>query len=78
MVRVVPYIGTWIETLKRMDILNAGGVVPYIGTWIETLIKHGQSPAKPVVPYIGTWIETPPNNTLLINDLCRTLYRYVD
>ena len=33
---VVPYIGTWIETV--ILVVNIGGceVVPYIGTWIET------------------------------------------
>ncbi len=34
---VVPYAGTWIETLSTIpeDILEK--VVPYAGTWIETL-----------------------------------------
>ena len=42
--RVVPYIGTWIETteIRRESIVNA--VVPYIGTWIETK-------EKAVLPY---------------------------
>ena len=35
--KVVPYIGTWIETAyiraRKDEIL----VVPYIGTWIETI-----------------------------------------
>ena len=35
---VVPYIGTWIETLTPLDLLYANWVVPYIGTWIETYI----------------------------------------
>ena len=33
---VVPYIGTWIETLSGDIFAYWGGVVPYIGTWIET------------------------------------------
>ena len=33
---VVPYIGTWIETLIRPQIGDFVYVVPYIGTWIET------------------------------------------
>ena len=33
---VVPYIGTWIETISILILSFGGGVVPYIGTWIET------------------------------------------
>ena len=33
---VVPYIGTWIETLEDAENLEKEKVVPYIGTWIET------------------------------------------
>ena len=33
---VVPYIGTWIETLEDIVGLQKTLVVPYIGTWIET------------------------------------------
>ena len=33
---VVPYIGTWIETLKYSRDFIQLPVVPYIGTWIET------------------------------------------
>ena len=36
--QVVPYIGTWIETLERNNTLQLEKVVPYIGTWIETYI----------------------------------------
>ena len=34
--KVVPYIGTWIETLMSIAKGNVESVVPYIGTWIET------------------------------------------
>ena len=34
--KVVPYIGTWIETMLEPTDLSAKSVVPYIGTWIET------------------------------------------
>ena len=34
--RVVPYIGTWIETLRNFIMFRSFEVVPYIGTWIET------------------------------------------
>ena len=37
---VVPYIGTWIETVVMSRLRDAGLVVPYIGTWIETF--HNQ------------------------------------
>ena len=33
---VVPYIGTWIETKRRIMQARRREVVPYIGTWIET------------------------------------------
>ena len=33
---VVPYIGTWIETVAKYEPNAVVGVVPYIGTWIET------------------------------------------
>ena len=34
--RVVPYIGTWIETRITYQSTPGCCVVPYIGTWIET------------------------------------------
>ena len=34
--KVVPYIGTWIETSYYSGTDQTNGVVPYIGTWIET------------------------------------------
>ena len=33
---VVPYIGTWIETIGAGRRQKRAIVVPYIGTWIET------------------------------------------
>ena len=57
--KVVPYIGTWIETLFRIGKLSQVPVVPYIGTWIETRKGFRADEVPPsVVPYIGTWIET--------------------
>ena len=34
---VVPYIGTWIETIGANKRQKRAIVVPYIGTWIETI-----------------------------------------
>ena len=34
--KVVPYIGTWIETFLEVSAFILLVVVPYIGTWIET------------------------------------------
>ena len=34
--KVVPYIGTWIETGAAASVASIPVVVPYIGTWIET------------------------------------------
>ena len=55
---VVPYIGTWIETVTENTNETTGRVVPYIGTWIETCIMCKSINSSYVVPYIGTWIET--------------------
>ena len=38
--KVVPYIGTWIETTGLPSESVTLKVVPYIGTWIETVIHH--------------------------------------
>ena len=37
---VVPYIGTWIETIAVGVAMIGLAVVPYIGTWIETHKKN--------------------------------------
>ena len=55
---VVPYIGTWIETIEDKFKDEEKVVVPYIGTWIETTIQDFIDIWQKVVPYIGTWIET--------------------
>ena len=59
--KVVPYIGTWIETAVAACVIPGAIVVPYIGTWIETLILPRRPRVGTVVPYIGTWIETKPD-----------------
>ena len=56
---VVPYIGTWIETVLHAYTKQRYVVVPYIGTWIETPSFFALLVKTNVVPYIGTWIETP-------------------
>ena len=56
--KVVPYIGTWIETERISCSAVAHLVVPYIGTWIETGLNESKRLRYIVVPYIGTWIET--------------------
>ena len=55
---VVPYIGTWIETIRLGMTTYEYRVVPYIGTWIETPNPLNRLIETSVVPYIGTWIET--------------------
>ena len=42
---VVPYIGTWIETISEGVIDKPETVVPYIGTWIETSQKTEIEPS---------------------------------
>ena len=39
---VVPYIGTWIETIVYEGGEVGRKVVPYIGTWIETPLSGQQ------------------------------------
>ena len=34
--KVVPLVGTWIETPNALHVLLAIVVVPLVGTWIET------------------------------------------
>ena len=75
--RVVPYIGTWIETILNKKTERVLMVVPYIGTWIETPKKWSIGLSDIVVPYIGTWIETV-SWWHCEKSLGRTLYRYVD
>ena len=55
---VVPYAGTWIETLSRKSSSFFSNVVPYAGTWIETTEANLYNKQEIVVPYAGTWIET--------------------
>ena len=55
---VVPYRGTWVETVKAVDNINEVGVVPYRGTWVETGIITDNFILDSVVPYRGTWVET--------------------
>ena len=53
--KVVPYIGTWIETPAQLSSLNFDDVVPYIGTWIETatLVRSTlQSPRRTLYRYL--------------------------
>ena len=54
--KVVPYIGTWIETVICFITYSRLLVVPYIGTWIETVDNRYACPSESVVPYIGTCI----------------------
>ena len=37
---VVPYIGTWVETITIIVVKLSKSVVPYIGTWVETLYEN--------------------------------------
>ena len=75
---VVPYIGTWIETVWGCKEVDSLAVVPYIGTWIETPRFIRLPLTIDVVPYIGTWIETKKSASVIRIALGRTLYRYVD
>ena len=34
---VAPYVGAWIETVTREEIIQNFNVAPYVGAWIETL-----------------------------------------
>lgn len=41
--KVVPYIGTWIETFEGLEDSSKPSVIPYIGTWIKTSKTYLQS-----------------------------------
>ena len=33
---VTPYVGVWIETRNRHQLIDKRKVTPYVGVWIET------------------------------------------
>ena len=35
---VAPHVGAWIETPKKMNIIELKKVAPHVGAWIETII----------------------------------------
>ena len=37
---VAPYVGAWIETIRKSHHLPLLAVAPYVGAWIETMIKE--------------------------------------
>ena len=39
-IKVVPYVGTWIEMRKTGKLTIVLSVVPYVGTWIEIHAIH--------------------------------------
>ena len=75
---VVPYAGTWIETVLGDYDKEGGAVVPYAGTWIETRILRRTGLTGQVVPYAGTWIETGMYTTLKVGANGRSLRGNVD
>ena len=75
---VVPYAGTWIETMKVTFYRFNKCVVPYAGTWIETSVTGMLTAPSPVVPYAGTWIETALGHSLSYNYPRRSLRGNVD
>ena len=76
---VVPYIGTWIETLLSLVIGVSSLVVPYIGTWIETIddtdIAYKITFCRTLYRYVDWNYCKHSLNPLIAG---RTLYRYVD
>ena len=76
---VVPYIGTWIETLVR-PIITYGIASRTLYRYVDwnPVISMKWTRRKGVVPYIGTWIETRNVRHFLRSTRSRTLYRYVD
>ena len=77
MEKVVPYIGTWIETSSGItDLAVVGRTLYRYVDWNR--IVRSPDIVSPVVPYIGTWIETNIKITRTNVSGGRTLYRYVD
>ena len=57
-INVAPYVGAWIETWKKSELIMIGDVAPYVGAWIETIHRHDDKTSQTVAPYVGAWIET--------------------
>ena len=55
---VAPYVGAWIETIKKVWSRYKLLVAPYVGAWIETKVSEGMNNICEVAPYVGAWIET--------------------
>ena len=75
---VVPYIGTWIETVSMIARVAKALVVPYIGTWIETIwmfAKAEYPDCRTLYRYVDWNYKTSVDPPELLR---RTLYRYVD
>ena len=58
LISVAPYVGAWIETIKKAGERSSGASHP---TWVRGL-KHTLCTSfyieVGVAPYVGAWIET--------------------
>ena len=68
---VAPYVGAWIETVKKSVFSNEAPVAPYVGAWIETdrryvLVLSGKSHPtwvrglKPTLYLLSKYIHVAP------------------
>ena len=54
-----PHVGAWIETLERIEELDAYRSPPHVGAWIETpVVICGLYVGNESPPHVGAWIET--------------------
>ena len=57
---VTPFVGVWIETGIKSDVLCIPSVTPFVGVWIETTCRYLARSRLQVTPFVGVWIETYP------------------
>ena len=43
-VKVTPFVGVWIETVKAGESYKLVGVTPFVGVWIETTLSFVSLP----------------------------------
>ena len=71
-------MGAWIETIRKMVLLEDMIVAPHVGAWIETYNREDQRNNGQVAPHVGAWIETLFGLIAKFEKLCRAPRGRVD
>ena len=56
-IAVAPFVGVWIEIVKRTHSLIGKKVAPFVGVWIEICWVMSSMNIIYVAPFVGVWIE---------------------